>query len=415
MCKDAHSIGVSGAAGGLISLRHMFLLHEFDYDLPENRIAMRPSDSRDGSKLLVFKTGEILHQSFRHLPQQLPKDTLLIFNETRVIPARLEFRNENGARIEILLLHPTELDPAVSLSNGSPARWSGMVGNRKRWKKGTRLTMVHNTFQLSAIASDSGEEILLEWNPSHLPFSFILEQAGRMPLPPYIKRDADESDTTRYQTIFARNDGAVAAPTASLHFTPEILENLENSGIQSVRVTLHVGAGTFLPVKTDNVLEHRMHAEKFSVSLDVIERLVNHKGPIIPVGTTSLRTVETLYWIGQMLCHQKINLHNSVDVGQDYPYLCRELPNRQEALSTLLEEMRQQGISHLTGATSLFIRPGYRFGITQGLITNFHQPKSTLLMLIASLIGEEWKRVYREALSHDYRFLSYGDSSLLLP
>ena len=395
--------------------RPMISLNDFEYDLPDNRIAMRPADERDGSRLLVFRKGEIRHQSFRDLPEQLPQGSLLIFNDTRVIPARLEFFNENGARIEIFLLNPSEGDHAASLSSGSPARWICMTGNRKRWKPDTALELQTENLRLSVTASGEGEEITLNWSPSELPLAFVLEQAGKMPLPPYIKRAADEADKDRYQTVFAQNNGAVAAPTASLHFTPQVLGDLDQKGIDSARVTLHVGAGTFLPVKTENILEHRMHAEQTRVSRSVIEKILNHDGPVIPVGTTSLRTLESLFWIGHMVQQQAVDLRDATDISQDYPYLERKHPDYREVLKTLLEEMLNQGVTHLTGATSLFIRPGYRFGITRGLITNFHQPKSTLLMLIASLIGDDWKKVYQEALMGNYRFLSYGDSSLLLP
>lgn len=392
----------------------MISLSDFNYELPEDRIAIRPADERDGSRLLVCRHGEILHHRFRDLPAQLPAGSLLIFNDTRVIPARLEFQNETGARIEIFLLQPSEKDHAISLAGGSPARWTCMTGNRKRWKAGSALILEEKNFRLSAKAGED-DTVTLEWTPGELPLSFILEQAGRMPLPPYIKRAAEVADKSRYQTVFAQNDGAVAAPTASLHFTQQVLNDLNKNGIDSVRVTLHVGAGTFLPVKTENILEHRMHAERFWVSQAVIERLIAHPGPIIPVGTTSLRTLETLYWLGHLIQEHETDLSDSIELAQDFPYCDRNRFHYIQALTGLLNEMKRQNVLHVTGATSLFIRPGYHFGITQGLITNFHQPKSTLLMLIASLIGDNWKQVYREALHSDYRFLSYGDSSLLIP
>lgn len=392
----------------------MISLSDFDYDLPEERIAMRPADERDGSKLLVCRHGKILHHRFRDLPSQLPAGSLLIFNDTRVIPARLEFHTETGARIEIFLLHPSAGDHAISLTGGSPARWTCMTGNRKRWKAGSSLILEQDNFRLSATAAGD-DTVTLEWTPAELPLSLILEKAGRMPLPPYIKRSAEEADKSRYQTVFAEKDGAVAAPTASLHFTQQVLDDLNKTGIDSARVTLHVGAGTFLPVKTENILDHRMHAEQFRVSAAVIEKLIAHPGPIIPVGTTSLRTLETLYWLGHLIHEHETDLSDSIEVAQDFPYRDRSHLHYTQALTVLLHEMQRQQVKHITGATSLFIRPGYHFGITQGLITNFHQPKSTLLMLIASLIGDDWKRVYREALDSEYRFLSYGDSSLLIP
>jgi S-adenosylmethionine:tRNA ribosyltransferase-isomerase len=394
-------------------------IEAYDYPLPDDRIAKYPLAERDASKLLVLKDNEIQESQFRYVGDFLPKDTLLVFNETKVIRARLQFRKATGSRIEIFCLEP-EKDYQVAFSAPSPVRWKCLIGNAKRWKEGTLsmpLKVGEELVTLSAEClsrDDQGAEIEFLWTPAHLPFASVLEAAGEIPLPPYLHREAEASDRDRYQTVFARYDGSVAAPTAGLHFTQPLIAKLREQGFQFDEVTLHVGAGTFRPVATDTIGEHAMHSETIIVRKSLIENLITHFGkPIIPVGTTSTRTLESLYWIGVMLKEQGTDLR-PLHVEQWFPYGNHAPLSMPEALQHVLAYLDRHGLTRLEASTALMIAPSYHMRVITGLITNFHQPKSTLLLLVSALIGERWKDCYRFALDHDFRFLSYGDSCLFL-
>lgn len=387
---------------------------DYWYELPADRIALFPVSPRDESQLLVYHQGKIEHRRFRQLSESVPEGALLIINDTRVIPARLLFKSTSGATIEVFLLEPVSPsdEPAIVLAGNSPCRWRCAIGNLKRWKSGVSLEHKVAAGSLRASLVDMTEAIVeFSWGPAKISFSEIIQEAGATPLPPYIKREAEPGDKESYQTIYSENEGAVAAPTAGLHFTDRVLKSLAVNKIQIERVTLHVGAGTFRPIKTERIDEHAMHGERIVVSLETVKRLSNWKKPVIPVGTTAVRTLESLYWFGVSLANEN---RGGFFVGQEDPY--REwarLPDRNSSLQHVLEFMHRRQIHQLQGSTSLYIRPGYRFRFCDALITNFHQPGSTLLVLISALIGPEWRHVYEAALANNYRFLSYGDSSLL--
>ena len=395
-------------------------IEEYDYPLPEERIAKYPLAERDASKLLVLKDNEIMESQFRHIGDFLPPDALLVFNETKVIRARLQFRKATGSRIEVFCLEP-ENDYQVAFAAKSPVRWKCLIGNAKRWKEGLlsmQLTVGGEPVTLSAeriIQNDQYAEIEFSWTPESLPFASVLEAAGEIPLPPYLHRDAEPDDRDRYQTVFARYDGSVAAPTAGLHFTQPLIAALREQGFAFDEVTLHVGAGTFKPVSTETIGEHAMHSETIIVRKSLIQNLMGQLvHPIIPVGTTSTRTLESLYWIGMMLKEQGMTLR-PLHVGQWYPYQEHAPLTTREALQLILDYLNQHGLTRLEASTALMIAPSYQMRVITGLITNFHQPKSTLLLLVSALIGERWKDCYRFALDHGFRFLSYGDSCLFLP
>ena len=395
-------------------------IEAYDYPLPEERIAKYPLPERDASKLLVLKDNKIQESQFRKVGAFLPKDSLLIFNETKVIRARLQFRKDTGSRIEIFCLEP-EQDYQVAFSAASPVRWKCLIGNAKRWKEGRLampLTVAGEAVTLYAEClsrNDQGAEIEFSWSPENLSFASVLEAAGEIPLPPYLHRDAEPDDRDRYQTVFARYDGSVAAPTAGLHFTQPLIAELREQGFQFDEVTLHVGAGTFRPVATDTIGEHAMHSETIIVRKSLIESLIRQFGkPIIPVGTTSTRTLESLYWLGVMLKEQGLELR-PLHVEQWFPYEDHEPLSTPGALQWVLDYLDKHGLTRLEASTALMIAPSYQMRVITGLITNFHQPKSTLLLLVSALIGERWQDCYRFALDHGFRFLSYGDSCLFLP
>ena len=395
-------------------------IEAYDYPLPEERIAKYPLPERDASKLLVLKDNEIQESQFRKVGAFLPKDALLVFNETKVIRARLQFRKDTGSRIEIFCLEP-EKDYQVAFSAVSPVRWKCLIGNAKRWKEGRlsmSLTVNGETVTLYAEClsrNDQGAVIEFSWSPESLSFASVLEAAGEIPLPPYLHRDAEPDDRDRYQTVFARYDGSVAAPTAGLHFTQPLIAKLRERGFHFDEVTLHVGAGTFRPVATDTIGEHAMHSETIIVRRSLIESLIHQIGkPIIPVGTTSTRTLESLYWLGVMLKEQGLELR-PLHVEQWFPYEDHAPMSAPEALQWVLEYLDKHGLTRLEASTALMIAPSYKMRVITGLITNFHQPKSTLLLLVSALIGERWQDCYRFALDHGFRFLSYGDSCLFLP
>ena len=395
-------------------------IEAYDYPLPDERIAKYPLPERDASNLLVLKDNEIKKSQFKHIGDFLPQDALLVFNETKVIRARLQFHKATGSRIEIFCLEP-EKDYQVAFSATSPVRWKCLIGNSKRWKEGKlsmELTVGGKPVVLSAeriFQNDQYAEIEFSWTPETLPFASVLEAAGEIPLPPYLHRDAEPDDRDRYQTVFARYDGSVVAPTAGLHFTQPLIAVLREQGFEFDEVTLHVGAGTFKPVATDTIGEHAMHSETVVVRKSLIQNLINHFGkPIIPVGTTSTRTLESLYWIGVMLKEQGMALR-PLHVEQWFPYEGHTPLSAAEALQNIVDYLDEHGLTRLEASTAMMIAPSYKMRVITGLITNFHQPKSTLLLLVSALIGERWQDCYRFALDHDFRFLSYGDSCLFLP
>lgn len=397
------------------------ILEEFQYNLPDERIARFPLSRRDHSRLLIYRGGSISHRHFYNLPDCLPPESLLVFNDTKVIPARLHFQKPTGALIELFLLNPIPSDRLITeaMDDRGSAVWACMVGNRKRWKPGEillqRFRMGDQEIMLEASWADPDQaHVRFHWTPADEPFAAILHEAGKIPLPPYLKREAEASDSETYQTVYSRHEGAVAAPTAGLHFTPEVLAELAEKGFQTDYLTLHVGAGTFQPIKSTDVRQHHMHTEQVVYSRQNLERLLAHGGPIIPVGTTSMRSLESLYWFGVRLLKKE---PDPLHLDQQYAYQFREdeLPSVKEALSAVLDEMRASGQDQAVRHTGIYIVPGYRFRLCAGIVTNFHQPGSTLIVLIAALLGDNWRRVYQEALINDYRFLSYGDSSLLIP
>ena len=395
-------------------------IEAYDYPLPEERIAKYPLPERDASKLLVLKDNQISESQFKHVGDFLPPDALLVFNETKVIRARLQFHKATGSRIEVFCLEP-EQDYQMAFSACSPVRWKCLIGNAKRWKEGKlamELKVNGEAVTLYAerlMQNDQYAEIEFSWTPANLSFAAVLEAAGEIPLPPYLHRDAEPDDRDRYQTVFARYDGSVAAPTAGLHFTKPLIEALHEKGFTFDEVTLHVGAGTFRPVATETIGEHAMHSETIIVRKSLIQNLIKQIGkPVVPVGTTSTRTLESLYWIGVMLKEQGLELR-PLHVEQWFPYEEHHQISLAEALQHILDYLEKHDLTRLEASTALMIAPSYKMRIITGLITNFHQPKSTLLLLVSALIGERWKDCYRFALEHGFRFLSYGDSCLFLP
>ena len=396
-------------------------IKDYWYDLPEDRIAQFPLKERDGSNLLIYNKGIISKDIFRNIPDYLSGDTLLVFNNTRVIRARLLFRKESGAVIEILCLEPlAPSDYQDSLDMKNPVEWKCIIGNLKKWKSGTVSSGFRHkgkTYKLTAdMRGAEGEawRIRFRWDPSDICFGEVLGSAGHIPLPPYIKREDNPDDSVRYQTVYSRIRGSVAAPTAGLHFTQNVLNDILNKGIASVEITLHVGAGTFQPIRQENILDHEMHREHFIVSEKNIEILKEHGGRIITVGTTSLRALESLYWIGVKCMSNEDEILNACLINQWYPYQNNSSMPFRESLEALLSTMRKHGLATINATTELLIVPGYEFRTVAGIITNFHQPGSTLLLLVAAFAGEDWKNIYRFAIENDFRFLSYGDCSLLI-
>ncbi len=393
-------------------------LSEYEYTLPEERIAKFPLEKRDASKLLHYREGKIEHFHFYDIPELLPEDALLVYNDTKVIPARLIFQRETGARIEIFLLQPvapTTVIPEIMLAK-HPVIWETMIGNAKKWKdgeilKGQVLVKGLKVVLSARLIDREMKRVEFSWDNSGVAFVDLVEASGEVPLPPYLNRKPNEEDKSRYQTVYSKKEGAVAAPTAGLHFTDEVFEKLRAKGIREAEVTLHVSAGTFQPITAKNVLEHPMHSEQIQVTRATVEKLLAEKGKIVAVGTTSIRTLESLFWYGVKLVEAK---GEELFVSKLFPYEKRSrIPSKVEALSAILNLMDKTGTDTVMGSTEIFIFPGYRYQIVNGLITNFHQPGSTLILLIATILGEDWKKVYQEAMEKDYRFLSYGDSSLL--
>ena len=395
-------------------------IQDFTYELPPDKIAVYPLKQRDESKLLIYRRKTIQEDVFKNISSFLDKDTLLVFNSTRVIRARLNFFNTKGQAIEIFCLEPNaqELELSMAMSTQKSIRWNCLVGNLKRWKD-EDLKLVSNGTTLYAKLIERKElYVLIEfyWEPYDLHFSEVLERLGNTPIPPYLKRESEQVDLDRYQTIYANTEGSVAAPTAGLHFTEEVLKTLKEKTIRTLSVTLHVGAGTFKPVKSESMLGHDMHAEWIDVSRETVHALLeNLEKTIITVGTTSLRTIESLYWMGlKAFLNETSSLHD-LEVKQWEAYdLEDKIISAKQSLQSLLNWMDARQLNNLVCHTQILIAPPYELKIVKGIITNFHQPQSTLLLLISAIVGPQWREIYDYALKNDFRFLSYGDSSLLL-
>ena len=400
-------------------------ISEYNYPLPDERIAKFPLPVRDQSKLLVYRHGEVSEDIFSSLPSYLPARSLMIFNNTKVIQARLHFRKETGALIEVFCLEPAAPnDYALNFQQTEHAAWLCMIGNLKKWKEGTlkrEMTVKGRTITLTATRGEchgTSHWIDFRWNDTAITFADILEVFGELPIPPYLNRDTQESDKETYQTVYSKIKGSVAAPTAGLHFTPRVLDALKQQGVELEELTLHVGAGTFKPVKSEEIEGHEMHTEYISVSRATIEKLIAHDGKAIAVGTTSVRTLESLYHIGVTLLRNPHATEEELHVRQWQPYETAEgsagIPSTQ-SLQALLDYLERNHLEALHTSTQIIIAPGYDYKIVVAIVTNFHQPQSTLLLLVSAFVKGDWKKIYDYALSHDFRFLSYGDSSLLIP
>ena len=399
---------------------------DFNYPLPDERIAKYPLAERDHSKLLVYRNGQVSEDRFYNVGDYIAPDSLLIYNNTRVIQARLKFHKPTGARIEVFCLEPLKpSDYQLSLSSTTDCTWKCMVGNAKKWHDEALALEIRNE-KLQITLRAYKEQVLgntyavrFEWNDNQVSFAEILDAAGELPIPPYLNRKTEESDKTTYQTVYSRIKGSVAAPTAGLHFTDQVLNDLRQRGIETDEVTLHVGAGTFLPVKTADANEHTMHTEIIAVPKTTIQHIIAKLGKIVAVGTTSMRTLESLYFIGKQFAEDKMsngqwaidNIH--VDQFEPYEPTSTPMPSVQEALQAIVDYLEATGQQTLHAETQIMIKPGYRFRLVDQLITNFHQPQSTLLLLVSAFVNGDWKNIYNYALSHDFRFLSYGDSSIL--
>ena len=417
-------------------------ISDYNYDLPDERIAKFPIAQRDHSKLLVYKHGEVSDDVFHHLPTYLPQGSLMIFNNTKVIQARLHFRKETGALIEVFLMEPAEpTDYELMFQTTGHCSWLCMIGNLKKWKegslkrdfeiKGNKLTLSATMRCGDALGSEAQKMVAkgggtnywvdFDWDNDKVSFAEILEAVGELPIPPYLNRKTEESDKTTYQTVYSKIKGSVAAPTAGLHFTDAVLKDLDAHGIDREEVTLHVGAGTFKPVKSLEIEGHQMHTEYIVVHRRSLEKLIKHECRVIAVGTTSVRTIESLYYMGvHLLKHPEAN-EDDLHVKQWDPYELSEDGNLvdgitpMQAIQAIIDYLDRNGLEALHSSTQIIIAPGYQYKIVKMLVTNFHQPQSTLLLLVSAFLKGDWKKVYDYALSHDFRFLSYGDSSLLIP
>lgn len=417
-------------------------ISDYNYDLADERIAKFPIAQRDHSKLLVYKHGEVSDDVFHHLPTYLPQGALMIFNNTKVIQARLHFRKETGALIEVFLMEPAEpTDYELMFQTTGHCSWLCMIGNLKKWKegslkrdfeiKGNKLTLSATMRRGDALGSEAQEMVAkgggtnywvdFDWDNDKVSFAEILEAVGELPIPPYLNRKTEESDKTTYQTVYSKIKGSVAAPTAGLHFTDAVLKDLDAHGIDREEVTLHVGAGTFKPVKSLEIEGHQMHTEYIVVHRRSLEKLIKHECRVIAVGTTSVRTIESLYYMGvHLLKHPEAN-EDDLHVKQWDPYELSEDGNLvdgitpMQAIQAIIDYLDRNGLEALHSSTQIIIAPGYQYKIVKMLVTNFHQPQSTLLLLVSAFLKGDWRKIYDYALSHDFRFLSYGDSSLLIP
>ena len=397
-------------------------IEDYNYPLPDERIAKHPLPERDRSKLLVYRAGEISEDRFFHLPDYIPSGSMMVFNNTKVIQARLHFNKQTGARIEVFCLEPVAPnDYNLSFQSTRSCTWLCMIGNLKKWKEGRlqkEIVVKGDTLVLEAerIATrGNSHEVRFTWEDPAVNFADILEAIGELPIPPYLNRATEESDKETYQTVYSKIKGSVAAPTAGLHFTPAVLSELAADGVRLEELTLHVGAGTFQPVKSELIADHAMHTEFISVNRSLIADLIANTGKLIAVGTTSVRTLESLYYIGVTLAEHPDASDDELRVGQWQPYEREYTMPAKEALGHILAHLDRIGADKLLSATRIMIAPGYTFRLVEGIVTNFHQPQSTLLLLISAFVKGNWQAIYRYALDHDFRFLSYGDSSLLLP
>jgi S-adenosylmethionine:tRNA ribosyltransferase-isomerase len=398
----------------------LIAITDYTYDLPQERIANYPLANRDASKLLLYKNEEINETLFKNISDHLEEESILIFNNTRVVQARLNFLNEKEQAIEVFCLEPyqEDLDITQAMLSIQKVKWKCLVGNLKKWREEELVLNINEITLKVKLIEKRNEDVVVEfyWAPAELSFAEVLEKAGAMPIPPYLKRKSEELDATRYQTIYAEKNGSVAAPTAGLHFTPEVNEKLKNKNITSLYVTLHVGAGTFKPVKAATLSGHEMHAEWIDVSKTTITELLKSENKKkIAVGTTSLRTLESLYWIGLKVFYDPAIEPSKLEIGQWFPYeFAQKELTVSESLSALLQWLEKNKLEQLSCKTSILLALPYQLKLVDGIITNFHQPQSTLLLLISCVVGNTWKDIYKYALEHDFRFLSYGDSSLLM-
>ena len=399
-------------------------IKNFIYNLPDERIAKFPLATRDNSKLLLYRHGEVTEDVFHNIAQYLPKGALMVFNNTKVIQARLHFRKETGALIEVFLLEPyMPADYEQMFQTTGHCSWLCMIGNLKKWKEGT----LKRTFDVKGkevtLVAERKEDVHksyrvdFSWDASDVSWAELLDAVGELPIPPYLNRETQESDKTTYQTVYSKIKGSVAAPTAGLHFTPEVLADIDRHGIDREELTLHVGAGTFKPVKSEEIQDHEMHTEYICVHRQTLEKLIRHEAKAIAVGTTSVRTLESLYYIG-------VKLEKTLDLSEEELHVCQWEPYENavakpitpiKAIENILAYLDKHGLSALHASTQISIAPGYEYNIVKMLVTNFHQPQSTLLLLVSAFVHGDWRKIYDYALAHDFRFLSYGDSSLLIP
>lgn len=397
-------------------------ISDYNYPLPDERIAKFPLPVRDQSKLLVYRHGEVSETRFTSLPDYLEAGELMIFNNTKVIQARLHFRKETGALIEIFCLEPIQPnDYVLNFQQTSHAAWLCMIGNLKKWKEGSlhkEMNVKGHTITLTATRGEcrgTSHWVDFTWDNPEITFADILEVFGELPIPPYLNRETQESDKETYQTVYSKIKGSVAAPTAGLHFTERVLQALRDKGVDLEEVTLHVGAGTFKPVKSEEIEGHEMHTEYISVNRQTIEKLIAHGGKAIAVGTTSVRTLESLYYIGMTIASHPDAGQEELHVRQWQPYETHPTMTTVESLQQILDYMKRHELEALHTSTQIIIAPGYTYHIVQKMVTNFHQPQSTLLLLVSAFVKGDWRTIYDYALAHDFRFLSYGDSSLLIP
>ena len=399
-------------------------IKDFNYNLPDERIAKFPLAKRDNSKLLLYRHGEVTEDVFHNIAQYLPKGALMVFNNTKVIQARLHFRKETGALIEVFLLEPyMPADYEQMFQTTGHCSWLCMIGNLKKWKEGT----LKRTFDVKGkevtLVAERKEDVHksyrvdFSWDASDVSWAELLDAVGELPIPPYLTREPQESDKPTYQTVYSKIKGSVAAPTAGLHFTPEVLADIDRHGIDREELTLHVGAGTFKPVKSEEIQDHEMHTEYICVHRQTLEKLIRHEAKAIAVGTTSVRTLESLYYIG-------VKLEKTLDLSEEELHVCQWEPYENavakpitplKAIENILAYLDKHGLSALHASTQIIIAPGYEYNIVKMLVTNFHQPQSTLLLLVSAFVHGDWRKIYDYALAHDFRFLSYGDSSLLIP
>lgn len=397
-------------------------IKDYNYPLPDSRIAKYPLDNRDESKLLIYNKGKITQRVFKELPDFLNKGDLIIFNNTKVIQARLHFQKETGGLIEIFCLEPyAPHDYNLNFQATKSCSWLCLIGNSKKWKQGILTKEIVSNGHSIILTAERGAPIgtshlvTFSWNNEQVTFADILDYFGELPIPPYLNRDTEEKDKTTYQTVYSKIKGSVAAPTAGLHFTTDVLNNLKEKGVDLDEVTLHVGAGTFRPVKSDEIEGHDMHTEYISVRKATIQNIINHGSKVVAVGTTSVRTLESLYHIGVSIHNNPSISDQELPVTQWQAYDVQSELSAEESLKAIITYMDQHGLDILNTSTQIMIAPSYQYRVVKAIVTNFHQPQSTLLLLVSAFVNGDWQSIYEYALSNDFRFLSYGDSSLLIP